>query len=176
MKKLAAMAGAAALLLGATVPALAHPWHWHGGSDVAIVENSASAVANTGENGQGNAVLANGGHNDDTTVSGNNYMSTGGADAYAGALVVANTHIGCGPCASGGPNHRDFAMVGNGAYAVANTGENGQGNAVEEDGGHNDDTTVGGDNTMVTGGAVSTARAWTVVNTHWGGSWDLNSQ
>lgn len=169
MKKLAAMAGAAALLLGATVPALAHHRHWYGGSDVAMVENSASAVASTGGNGQGNAVLANGGHNDDTTVSGNNYMSTGDANAYAGALVVANTHIGCGPCASGGRKHKDFAMVKNGAGAGAYTGGNGQGNAVEENGGHNDDTTVSGNNSMTTGNATSKARAWTVVNTHLGG-------
>lgn len=159
-KKLAALAGAGALLLGAALPAFA----LFDGGDVAIIKkNQATAEANTGGNLQGNYALVGGG--DDTSVSGNNSMSTGNASAYAGALVVANTHIRCGCDGNGG--HVDFAYVKkNKATALANTGVNEQGNGALVDGG--DDTSVSGDNSMSTGDASSTARAYTIVNTHWG--------
>lgn len=182
MKKLIAFGAGAGLLLAAAVPVFANGDHGRGGSsDVAIVRNSASAGANTGYNSQGNTALIGGqGEVEDVTVGGNNDMTTGNADAYAGALVVANTHIGCG-CESRG--HKDFALVDNSAEAGADTGDNGQGNAALI-GGYSDsqslgggdrdneveDITVNGNNTMTTGDASATSRAWTIVNTHmsWG--------
>lgn len=181
VKKIAALAGAGAILLSVAVPVFAVYGHHHGSSDVAIIRNSATANANTGENVQGNMAIVGGRGVDDVTVRGDNWMSTGDATAYAGALVVANTHIGCGRCGGGGRGHTDLALVGNSAVANANTGWNFQGNyagpsvngaSAEGHGnhGHGDsDVTVGGDNTMRTGGADSTARAWVIVNTHWGG-------
>jgi len=167
MKKIAALVGAGALVLALVVPAMAR-----GRSrDVAIVTNSASAVASTGANTQGNGVAADDDVRGNVNVSGNNTMRTGDAEAYAGALVVANTHVGCGYCASGGRRHKDFAMVGNSAGAGAYTGENGQGNYVSagDDVGSrcgSGTTNVSGNNSLVTGDATSRARAWTVVNTH----------
>lgn len=162
MKKFASLVGAGALLLGMAVPVFA----WS--SDVAIVKNSAGAYADTGLNGQGNGVSVEKAGANDIVVGGNNSMTTGNATAYAGALVVANTHIGCGPCAGGGWGHKDFAIVKNDASAEAYTGWNGQGNGVDVYKAHADDITVGGNNSVTTGVADSTARAWTIVNTHWG--------
>jgi len=175
MKKVAALVGAGALVLVAVVPAFGWGGWWFGGSrDVAIVTNSAGAFADTGDNLQGNGVSAGDDVRGDAYVSGNNTMRTGDAEAYAGALVVANTHVGCGYCASGGRHHRDFAMVDNSAGAEAYTGYNGQGNYVDaaDDvgswcGGRN--TSVSGNNSLTTGNAGSRTHAWTVVNTHLSG-------
>lgn len=169
VKKLAALAGAGALLLATAGPAFGIFW-WGGSRDVAIVENGAGAYSNTGGNTQDNfAAVTFGGGVDVDGADGNRSMTTGDATAYAGALTVANTHVGCGPCASGGLWHKDFAMVKNGAVADANSGVNAQddfavvtfGGGVDVDGGE-------GNRYMGTGGADSTARAWTIVNTHWG--------
>ena len=161
IRKLAALAGAGALLLGAAVPVFATGWSW-GSSDVAIVNNGASAYADTGGNSQ-DVMAQKGGDIDD--ANGSRYINTGSATAYAGALTVANTHVGCGPCASGGWGHKDFAMVNNGAEAMALTGYNSQDVMAQKGGSIND---ADGDRTVYTGAADSTARAWTIVNTHWG--------
>jgi len=178
MKKLISLIGAGALLLSVATPTFA--WWWGGSQDTAIVNNGATSYANTGWNGQGNLAVVDGRGVGDVAVDGNNRMVTGDATAYAGALVVANTHVGCGNCASGGRGHRDFALVGNNATANADTGDNGQGNTAlvgggldaSGQGGHGEhgssDVTVGGNNTIRTGSADSTARAWTIVNTHVG--------
>ena len=171
IKRLIAIGGATALLLGAAVPALA--WGGWGSRDVAIVGNEAVAVANTGGNTQDNFAAGDEAEVEDN--DGDRYMDTGDADAYAGALVVANTHVGC-DCdednnteslnGGGGSNHKDFALVGNGAGALANTGDNAQDDVALGDG---DDAEVednDGNRTMYTGNASSTARAWTIVNTH----------
>ncbi len=168
-KKIAALIGAGALFLAAAAPALA--W-WS--SDTAYVSNSAVAVATTGGNGQGNGAKVNnstvGGWcgSGSVTVSGTNSMTTGDADATATAGVVANTHKGCLTC---GWWHTDFASVNNSAVAVADTGNNGQGNGLEVN-----HSTVGkygsglvnvsGNNTMNTGDASATSRAWVMVNIH----------
>jgi hypothetical protein len=148
MKKIAVLVGAGALLLAVAAPALAYPVFF-GSKDVAIVTNNVSATASTGGNSQ---------ENSGWVVSGNNNLKTGGANAYAGAVTVANTHIGCGPYCGGG-GHTDFANVGNYVAANANTGLNDQGNSG---------LFVEGNNITTTGAAYSTAHAWTIVNTHWG--------
>lgn len=163
MKKFASLVGAGALLLGMAVPAFAwFPWGPMIGSDnVAMVENSAVAIADTGGNTQ-NASAWKGG---DVEADGTRGISTGNASAYAGALVVANTHIGCGLCT---PAHDDdVALVENGAMAAALTGGNEQ-DAKAWKGG---DVDADGIRSIVTGDADSTARAWVIVNTHWTGSY-----
>jgi len=172
MKKIAGLVGAGALLLSAAVPALAWGgWNWWGSSsDTAIVTNTAVSSANTGLNSQGNGVSVVGGDEvEDVTVGGSNTMTTGDASSYAGALVVANTHVGCDLCSSGGRRHEDFALVDNFALSGADTGLNGQGNgvSVDENDDEVEDVTVTGNNWLSTGDANSTARAWVVVNTHW---------
>lgn len=162
MKKIAALAGAGALLLGAAVPVFAHSWDW------AYVNNSAVAVADTGGNSQSN--IAEAYYYSGATVyggSGARTMYTGDADAYAGALVVANTHIDCGLCSSRW--HTDSAQVTNGAGAYAYTGDNGQDDVAFADY-SSGATTYGsaGARYMDTGSADSEVRAWTIVNTHWG--------
>jgi hypothetical protein len=168
MKKLAAMAGAAALLLGAVAPTFAEdgpffPW-WS--QDVAVVNNGATAVANTGGNKQGNGAAYNIVNSGNVAVTGNNWMGTGKADAYAGALVIANTHMGCDLC-SVSLFHQDYAGVNNGATAVADSGNNGQGSGANGNYVWVGGVYVTGNNGMDTGNAISTARSWTVVNTHW---------
>jgi len=184
MKKIAALIGAGALLLSVATPAFA--WWWGGSRDTAIVTNSAIATADTGLNSQGNYVVAGDDVRGGVNVSGNNSLTTGEASATATAVVVANTHKECcpSPCIGyacgggfgGGSNrcecpHTDYANVNNGASAGAFTSGNFQGNSVEagEDVGSRcggGSTYVSGSNTMRTGDASSTARAWTVVNTH----------
>lgn len=164
-KKLAALAGAGALLLSAAVPAFAY---W----DYAYVNNSAVAISDTGMNSQGNDATANGLYNSAVAGSGggDRWMSTGPATSYARALVVANTHIGCGVCGDDYYWHMDEAYVDNSAMAGAYTGGNSQGNSAQAIG-YGNGATAGsgsGDRGMTTGGASSTARAWTIVNTHWG--------
>ncbi len=165
IQKIASVAGGAALLLGSAVPAFA--WGWHGSSaDIAIVDNAAVATANTGGNTQGNVADVSGG--DDTNVGGNNGMTTGNASASAGAVVVANTHVGSDCDCVSPRHHKDFARVRNAAVATANTGGNTQGNVALVDGYDDpDDTTVGGNNSMTTGSATSRAKAFVLVNTHW---------
>lgn len=184
-KKLIALGGAAALLLGTAVPTFA--WYPFFGSsmDVAKVTNTAISTANTGGNIQGNYIAAYGSDEvEDIDVGGNNQMITGSATSYAGALTVANTHLDCCnqcdecdedecdedecedlqcPCP-----HKDFAMVENGAMSEASTGMNGQGNGVEAEYTEYDAEDIGvtGNNNLITGGVNSTARAWTIVNTH----------
>jgi len=162
VKKLASLAGAGALLLSVAVPVLA----WS--SDVAFVNNSATAVAGTGLNVQGNGVTVTKASAGDINVRGNNSLTTGDADAYAGALVVANTRISCGRCGGGGRGHTDVAYVNNSAGAGASTGDNGQGNGVTVKKAFAGGINVSGNNRLTTGDATSKARAWTVVNTHWG--------
>ena len=170
IKKIAALAGAGAMLLAVAGPAFAVvPGFWGTGSkDVAIVNNGASAVASTGGNGQGNsATVKKAGVTGDVEVSGNNNMTTGEAQADATAVVVANTHIGCSTC-GWSLGHKDVAVVNNGAQAGSLTGDNGQGNAATVKKAHvGGEVEVGGSNTLKTGPASSDADAWTVVNTHW---------
>lgn len=169
MKKLISLAGAGAILLSAAVPAFAHLRHFGWGSrDVAVVDNTAFSVANTGGNSQNNSASVN------TTChsgaragsTGNRNMDTGNADAYAGAVVVANTHVGCDTCGRG--SHRDFANVSNWADAESNTGYNHQNDSASAYMTHRSNASAGstGNRNMNTGKADSESHAWTVVNTH----------
>lgn len=177
MKKIAALVGAGAMLLGTAVPAFAW-WNWWTPttSDTAVVTNSAQSVANTGNNLQGNGVDASWSFVGPVSVKGDNGVSTGNADADATAVVVANTHVECcsTPCSGGCMQmqscpcpHNDYAVVTNSAYAGANTGYNLQGNGVTLKGVWGGGVTVGGDNSAWTGSATADSDAWTVVNTHW---------
>lgn len=168
MKKAIALAGAGLMLLTLASPVFGWPFHqpFIGSDNVAMVENSAMAVADSGANTQSNvADVQMGGSVTVNGAGGNRWMETGGASAYAGALVVANTHVGCGPCVE--PHDDDMAAVRNDAQAGAYSGLNGQddvalvhmGGGVTVDGGE-------GDRFMSTGDTDSTARAWTIVNTH----------
>lgn len=168
-KKLAVAAGAGALLLGMAGSAFAW-WPMFGSDNVAIVDNSAVAIADSGGNSQSDTAKATLTMGSSATAgsTGNRTIDTGNASAYAGALVVANTHIGCGLCT---PAHDDdVAMVGNEALAGAYTGGNAQDDyaRVLLGVGSNADAGSTGNRTIRTGDTGSTARAWTIVNTHWG--------
>ncbi len=160
VKKIAALAGGAALLLGAALPTLAGFNGYLFSKDVALVQNTAYSVADTGGNTQ-NVTATKGGDVDD--AGGSRYIDTGDASSYAGALVVANVHKGCG-CESGF-YHKDFAKVENIADSYALTGYNAQ-DVKATKGGDVDD--ADGSRTIYTGGATSIARAWTLTNIHWG--------
>lgn len=178
MNKLITTGAAVALVLGSVMPVFAHGgggWWHHRSSDTAVVINSATATSNTGTNSQNNTSIAQGALNDsDVKGDGARSMTTGNANANARAVVVANTHVGCGPCASGGHGHRDTALVGNEAGADANTGDNWQDDTANAHGWANDSTVdQDGTSNMRTGNANSRARALTVVNTHVGGYYPL---
>lgn len=173
IKRLIAVAGTTALMLGSAVPALANyeggnGGGYGGGSDVAIVNNSAAAYSNTGGNNQGNsATVKKAKVSGDVEVSGNNTLDTGNATAKASSVVVANVHKG--DCECLGRKHKDVALIRNSAEAGADTGYNNQGNSATvkkakvNDGG---EVKVSGNNTGTTGNAAAKAKAWTVVNVH----------
>lgn len=172
MKKLFALVGAGAMLLSAVGPAFAKPPMppKGGGGDVAIIDNHAEAQSSTGNNSQSNvADVTKGGGVDVYGADGDRTMYTGDAKAYAGGVVVANTHVGCGKCGGGKHHEEDLAIVANDAIAGARSGDNGQddlalvtnGGGVTVDGGK-------GDRYLKSGDAKAESHAWTVVNTHWG--------
>lgn len=164
VKKLTAAAASAAILLSAAVPAFA----WH--TDFAFVGNSSEAYSNTGGNTQDNNASvkaamfssANAG-----SGSGNRNMNTGNAGSDSTAVVVANTHLGCGGCGPWGGS--DVAIVRNSSLATSNTGVNSQDNdaSVRWAAGSSANAGSGsGNRNMTTGNAWSDSDAWVVVNTH----------
>ena len=184
LKKIAAFAGSAALLLGAATPALAYSRHHDSDPllDVsvnrAVVVNTAVAQADTGLNVQRNT--ANGGQGDVDVERSYNTMTTGAAQADATAVALTNIRFGGCGCESDAKisvNWND-AIVQNGAQAGAFTGGNtqvnrangGSGLEVLSEGRHH---RSGGDveveesyNSLATGGATADADAWAVTNAH----------
>lgn len=163
LKKLAALAGAGALLLGTAIPVFAF-------DNIAIIKgNDATATANTGDNLQvGNGVyVEKAGVGGNISVSGNNTMTTGNAKAKAKLVIVANSNI-CGDC--GGSGGGLAVVKWNDATADANSGGNGQGgNVADVYKAHVDgNISVSGNNSMTTGEAKAKAKVWIVVNVNWG--------
>lgn len=180
MKKLISLIGAGTLLLSVAGPAFAS-WNY------AYVNNNSSAVATTGGNSQSNIASVDRASNSGAvagSVGGDRTIYTGNADAYAGALVVANTHVNLccerpDPCCNsvtlegncGGCGPEDVAYVNNGAGATAATGSNYQDNVATVSRARNSGANAGssgGSSVIWSGDATSKARAWTVVNTHVG--------
>lgn len=159
-KKILALVGAGAMIL--SVAGSAFAWRRSGSSDVANVINIASAGSYTGENTQN--ALNSGRPWSSTMANGSRRISTGNAGSSATAVTVANTHVGCGTCSSGGRNHRDVANVENVADAISDTGLNAQDAAAVAGG----DVYAGGSRGIRTGSAWSRASAFTIVNTHLG--------
>ena len=164
VKKIAALAGAGALLLSVAVPAFA--WNW----SYVDVGNYVGAVADTGGNSQGNYATANGVYDfADGSSSGARSMTTGSATAVATADVTVGTNLydcdWCGGCCFS-KNISDV-YVENFAMAEANTGSNAQNNSAVASGyeNHADASSGSGYRSMTTGPAYSNASAFTVVNT-----------
>lgn len=172
MKKILALAGAGALLLSVAGPAFGCTGLWClfcRDVNNADVENNAQATAYTGWNSQSD--LADVEHGGGVTVNstGDRDIHTGNADAYAGALVVANTNVSCCDGDSCWCLETNNARVRNGAGAMADSGLNYQDDMARVL--HGGGVTVnGGDGSRVihTGNADSEARAWTIVNTRLG--------
>ena len=164
VKKIAALAGAGALLLAVAGPALAWNFSW------VDVDNAAGAIADTGGNSQGNYATADGVYNsaDAGSSSGARSMVTGSATAVAAAGVTVNTTLydwSCGECYY--PWSESYVDVENAALAGADTGGNSQDNSAVAIGyGNSADAGSGsGYRSMTTGPAYSNASAFTVVNT-----------
>jgi len=89
VKKIAALAGAGALLLAVAGPALAWNFSW------VDVDNAAGAIADTGGNSQDNSAVAIGYGNSADAGSGSGYrsMTTGPAYSNASAFTVVNTTL-----------------------------------------------------------------------------------
>jgi hypothetical protein len=176
-KKVASLVGAGALLLSVSGVAFARgvkgpvfPFQPQPTTkNVAIIKgNDVTAVADTGNNQQGNLV---GGVMFSTVgVGGAQTQVTGDAGASATQVVVANTQVGCNNCSYSGSE--DLAVVRrNDVTAQAVTGYNLQSNSASNVvwGG----VGVGGAQTQVTGDAGASATQVVVVNTQlsWGGLW-----
>jgi hypothetical protein len=176
--KLVISAASAALMLAVAVPAFAGSNHREDNRlsnlsvNVALVDNTSSATARTGEVEQKNDVEGQGG----TTV-GDNLGASGDAYADSTAVTVANTRVGCSACDSRGVS-LDLAFVDNSSRALATSGEVEQNNDVESEAPKSDDKhhehrnsdsngsmVTKGINTGYSGDAHSTSNAWTVVNT-----------
>ena len=172
VRKLIAASAAIAATFVMAGAAFAWPSNW----DVAIVKNNKSeAYANTGENAQLAGQINKAKGSGEAEVEGNSVdqrMKTGDARARSSAVVVANTHLGCG-CK--GKGHVDVAYVGNNeSYAGANTVYNAQGalqynKAKSWRGGESEVEDNSVDQRMKTGDANAKSSAWVVVNTHVGG-------
>ncbi len=159
VKKIVALTGAGAVLLSLAVPVFG----WTPRKDIAIIENNEiSASANTGMNSQD--VTAKAQKGGDVYANGTRTISTGNAHAKAKGVIVANTHVGCGPF-GGEPRHKDVAVVKNNVvYADANTGLNWQDvTAKAQKGG---EVNASGTRTISTGHAWAKAKGYVVVNTH----------
>lgn len=171
-KKLAILTSSAVLMLATTVPAFANGgWgggFGSGGSDVAIVDNSSTAFANTGFNTQlnnGTLTSSRVGYNGEVKIKGENGLKTGNASADSKAVVIANVHKDDCECLS--RKHKDVAMVVNYSGASADSGLNLQSNnGLLENAKVKGDVEINGDNWSETGHATSRSRAWTVVNVH----------
>lgn len=165
IKKIAAFAGAAAMLATAATPAMAYVWFPQSSDDTtntAVVTNVSTANANTGYNDQYNK--AYGGHTyrlwsfgGGATVE-DNAILTGNAWADSKAVVVANTQVGCG-CEQDG-DVENTAVVMNTSSANADTGRNSQYNKAYGSG-----WVKVLNNGVVTGNAGAESDAWTVANT-----------
>lgn len=169
-KKIAIIAGSAALMLGAAIPALAnHQWPPQPTGttlNIAVVRNTSNASANTGWNDQINQSSVKKAHvGGDVETRQANLMSTGDANATSTGVVIANRQTGCSTCT---PRRLTVngALVTNSAGASSNTGYNLQTNSASVKKAHVDgevETTQV--NALRTGDATSTSRSWTVVNT-----------
>lgn len=175
MKKIAVLAGAGALLLGLAGSALAWGPMW-GDLNVANVDNATVAIAGTGGNSVGNlAVVERAGVSGEVEVEGDNNvnMTTGGADALAVGVVVANTQIGCSTCGRRGPSStRNIASVDNATVADADTGTNNVGGAASVKMAHiGGEVEVEGNNNvnLTTSEASAKSIGVVVVNTRWTG-------
>src|SRR3989338_7891660 len=133
VKRIAITAASAALLLASALPAFGYEINGGGGYkkghlDIAIVQNGSEALANSGSNSQSSdqtnkAKAWKGGEAEVEGGSGDQTIETGDAKAKSKAVVVANTHVGCG-CES--RKGIDFALVSNGSGALADSGYNTQ--------------------------------------------------
>lgn len=179
-KKLAALAGAGAMLLAVAGPAFARSSHHsqQGNSNVAFVTNTTSSIASTGNNGVGNgATVVNSEVKGEVEVSGQNTLNTGEANSEAVGVVVANTQVGCSTCGSrrNSGSTNNVAFVRNETTSIASTGDNGVGNIAtvsnSEVGGHHrgGEVEVSGNNNVTTGQANSEAVGVVVVNTQLNG-------
>ncbi len=165
MKKIAVLAGAGALVLALAGPAFGFT------INKAKVDNSTTAVANTGISA-GNVATVSRAHVDgDVEVGGTNVVKqlhTGDANALAVGGVVANTQVGCDACGGGFTVNK--AKVRNATVADAETGVL-AGGGVSVDRAHIDgEIEVEGTNIVKqlhTGNANSRSFGIVVVNTQW---------
>ncbi len=188
MKKIAAFAGAAALLASVAMPSFASTgWKFFmpkSTQDVTVanVNNYAEADAISGGNIQSNAAVASslvGGWTKAEVEGTGQTTVTGASNADADAVVIANTKVGtCGclkldPCACK-KSTKVIANVTNGALAGAQSGVNAQGNSASATslmGGWTKAEVEGTGQTTVTGESNSDADAWSVVNTDLSFGW-----
>lgn len=150
-KKLIALAGAGALLLGTIAPVMAwgYQWPWMGGGDTntANVTNNVGAYSSTGYNTQ-------------VGGKGMQLMFTGNSYAGATATTLANTDVGCcGEDEDCGCEDENTARVTNNVGAYSSTGYNTQ---MSYGGGW---CWGGSYQEMWTGHSGAEAAAFTVVNT-----------
>ncbi len=153
-KKFISLAGAGLMLLGVSAPAFAYYSH---GSLIRVYQ-SASSMADTGNNLQGNGLMID--HSGIGSVSGggSNSMTTGNANANANTGSTVNTTI------NGWTHSSSLVKVTNESLAGANTGYNTQGNTALIDHSGIGTVGIGGDNTMNTGDANANANAFSTVN------------
>ncbi len=158
IKKIVSLAGAGLMLLGMSAPAFAY----YGSSALIRVHNSATSYADTGNNLQGN-FLGNLNHVGIGSISGggDNTLHTGDANSTANANTTVNSTVNLG----GYEWLPRVVKVSNDSYSSAETGYNIQGNSTGEISHAGIGTlNIGGNNTLTTGNANTTANAATLVN------------
>lgn len=164
LKKLAALAGAGAILLSIATPAFAHSV-----KNRANVTQVTSSSANTGGNLQGNGAYVTKAHvSGEVEAEGSNSMTTKKAESSAVGVVAANTNVNadCDSCVTSARRQRNSANVTQVTSSSASTGNNIQGNVASvEKAGVSGDVEAEGNNNMTTGKAESSAVGVVVVNT-----------
>jgi len=146
----------------------------------AFVVNKQEVFTNTGDNGIGNSKAFGG--NSESTKNDDNLISTGIANSFAESFNIVNSNLSRGCCEGSQLNELNHASVFNFQKTGANTGGNDIGNSIAFGGmqfrqltiGDGDGELEGGNSTasnndgnrIYTGGALSSASIFNIVNSN----------
>lgn len=156
--KIFSLASAGLMFLGTAGPALAYYPH-----SAIQIKNKAYSSADTGNNYQGNSVELKKVGVGSVLGGGNNSMTTGEANSTAKAKTEVNATLNLEVEEEEG-KVPSVAKIYNKASSSSNTGNNYQGNSAYVKKSSAGLIDVGGNNTITTGNANSTAEATTTVN------------
>jgi len=161
VKKIIALASASVMLLTLAGPVFAY-------KNIAVIKNNViSAIANTGENVQGNSISVRKAMVvSKIRIGASNNITTGNAKAKAKLYIRANDNWDYEEYS--GDEENDFAVVKKSNVNVyADTGSNVQVNDLIAKKTMAENIKISVNNSITTGEAKTKAKAWIVVNSSW---------